>query len=95
MIAKGMCAALAAFGFGIAVAAGPLDELMPVPRQVAERAGVVLGKSLGDVRFVSGSVEGAPAAVAASRFVHGCNDIGGDLLHELADHLLKLGGLLG
>ena len=48
MIAKGMCAALAAFGFGMAVAAGPLDELMPVPRQVAERAGVVSGKALGD-----------------------------------------------
>ena len=69
MIAKGMCAALAAFGFGTAVAAGPLDELMPVPQKVTALTGAVSGKALGDVRFVDGSVEGAPAAVADQAYL--------------------------
>ena len=102
MIAKGMCAALAAFGFGTAVAAGPLDELMPVPQKVTALTGAVSGKALGDVRFVDGSVEGAPAAVADQAYLlevapHGVTVTasGGDgrlNARKTLDQLVTLGG---
>ena len=102
MIAKGMSAALAAMGLGLAAVAGPLDELMPVPRQAAARTGVVSGKALGDVRFVGGSVEGAPSAVADQAYVLEIAENGVTVTasgrdgrlnaRKTLDQLVKLGG---
>ena len=49
-------------------AVSPLDELMPVPKRIDRQAETVPASVLGNVKIVSGAVEGAPAGVAEESY---------------------------
>ena len=49
-------------------AVSPLDELMPVPKRIDRQAETVPASVLGNVKIVSGTVEGAPAGVAEESY---------------------------
>ena len=49
-------------------AVSPLDELMPVPKRIERQAETVPASVLGNVKIVSGAVEGAPAGVAEESY---------------------------
>jgi len=65
----GVLIAMTAVGSYSTAHAGPLEELMPVPREVTARSGTVSGKALDDIRFAEAAVAGAPEAVADQAYV--------------------------